>query len=149
MSFLHDSTGVNPDVQYDLLPEGWYTFRIYEAEEMESKKGYPMILARCEVVGDVRYKDSSVWHYVVFIPKGQKGDGISVHFRKCIGVPFGGQDEVDARDWMGKKFMGYAVQETYEGKTRNKIAKVSPMPDADKNATEVGNSGVKDEEIPF
>ena len=149
MSFRYDSTGINPDVTYDLLPEGWYTFRIYEAEELESKKGNPMVLAKCEVVGDQRYGDVHIWHYVTFIPKGKPGDGVNVHFRKCIGVPFGGDDEVEARDWMGKKFMGYAVQETYEGKTRNKISKVSPMPNADKNPTQVGSSAAKDAEVPF
>lgn len=141
MSFLYDSTGVNPDAEFDLLPEGWYPFRIYEAEEMQSKKGNPMVLAKCEVVGDARYPDANVWHYVTFIPKGQKGDAINVHFRKCIGVPFGGQDKVDASEWEGKKFMGYVVQETYSGKTRNKITKVSPP------ATVVVES--KDGEIPF
>jgi hypothetical protein len=129
MSFLHDSTGIDPDQEFPLLPEGqWFPFKIYEAEESVSKKaGYPMILAKCEVVGDDRYAEMNVWHYVVFIPKGKSGDGINVHFRKCIGVPFGGNDDVDADDWVGKRFMGKIVHEVYLGKKNHKIGEVSPM----------------------
>lgn len=129
MSFNYDSTGIDPDAKFPLLPEGeWFPFKIFEAEESTSKKsGYPMILAKCEVVGDERYADMNVWHYIVFIPKGQKGDGINVHFRKAIGVPFGGDDAVDAEDWVGKRFMGKIAHETYNGKTNHKIAEVSAM----------------------
>lgn len=128
MSFKYDSTGIDPDAKFPLLPEGeWFPFKIYDAEEMTSKKGNPMILAKCEVVGDERYVDMDVWHYVVFIPKGSKGDGINVHFRKCIGVPFGGDDAVDADDWVGKRFMGKIGHEAYQGKTNHKIVEVSAM----------------------
>jgi hypothetical protein len=147
MSFLYDSTGVNPD-EYPTLPEGWYPFRIYEAEEQTSSKGNPMVLAKCEVLGDARYQGMTIWHYVTFIPKGRPGDGINVHFRKSIGVPFGGNDQVDAKDWIGRKFMGYAVQETYEGKTRNKLTKISPIKD-DESVTEVGATSPDDLEVPF
>jgi hypothetical protein len=131
MSFMHDSSGIDPDQEFPLLPEGqWFPFRIYEAEELTSKKsGNPMILAKCEVVGDDRYADMNVWHYVVFIPKGKPGEGINVHFRKCIGVPFGGEDEVDAEDWIGKRFMGKIAHEVYNNKKNHKIDQVSPMRD--------------------
>lgn len=141
MSFKHNSTNISAE-EYELLPEGWYPLRIYEAEELKSKKGYDMVLAKCEVFNDPRYPSTSLWHYVVFLPEGEKGAGISVHFRKACGLPFGGDDVIDAEEWKGKKFMGSITVEEYEGKKRNKIAKVSPMPDA-----EVAQKS--EEDIPF
>lgn len=139
MPFRHDSAGVDPD-QFQLLEDGWYPFKIFEAEETKSKKGNDMILCKCEVFNHSdQANGTTIWHYVVFIPKGQKGDGISVHFRKSIGVPYGGDDVVDAQDWIGKKFMGKVTTEEYEGKRRNKIAEVSLMP----------GTGVAEDAIPF
>ena len=130
MPFRHDSTGVEADV-FEILPDGYYPFRIYEAEEMKSKSGYDMVLVKAQVSGhSEQFDGSTVWHYVTFLPKDRKGAGISVHFRKCIGVPFGGNDVVDAEEWKGKRFMGKVVKEEYDGKTRNKLAEISPMPDS-------------------
>lgn len=138
MSFRHDSTGVDPNSTVALMPDGWYTMKITEAEEMTSKKGNPMILAKCSPVNEPDYKDASIWHYVVFIPKDQKGAGLSVMFRTAINVPCGGDDVVDAEDWVGKKFSAYVMQETYEGKTRNKFQSVKSLDEAQ-----------KEEEVPF
>lgn len=128
MSFRYNSTGIDPDAKFPLLPEHeWFPFNIYEAEELVSKeKKFPMILAKCEPM-DARFADMDVWHYIVFIPRGQKGDGINVHFRRCIGVPFGGDDEVHAEDWVGKRFMGKIGHEPFNGRMNHKIVEVSPM----------------------
>lgn len=145
MSFQYDSTGIDPDQEFPLLPEGqWYPFKIFSAEEMQSSNGNPMILAKCEVYGDARYQDMQVWHYVVFIPKGHRGDGINVHFRKCIGVPFGGNDEIDAEEWVGKKFMGKIAHEVYKGKKNHKISEISPM-----QSQSVPTDKKEEDEIPF
>lgn len=125
MPFQHDSRGVDPD-DFPILPDGWYPFKIFDAEESKSKKGLPMVVVKSQVFNDPRYSGQSVWNFIVFLPKDRPGAGISVHFRKCIGVPFGGDDIVDASEWIGKKFMGEVIAETYEGKRRNKFAKISP-----------------------
>ncbi len=137
MPFKHNSTGIDPTSTIMLMPDGWYTMKINEAEEMTSSKGNDMILVKCSPVNDPEYSEASIWHYVAFLPKGQKGDGISVWFRKCIGVPFGGEDTVDADDWVGRKFKAYVAQETYEGKTRNKISKVESLESVTQNEDEV------------
>lgn len=148
MSFTWDSTGIDPD---DLLPEGkWMPFKIVEAEELTSKKGNAMVKVTAEVFNHDQYNGKRLWHYVTFIPKGNPGDGINVQFRKCIGVPFGGNDEVDAADWIGKRFMGKIAHEDNEGQRNHKIKSVSPMKDqgsAQEGAT-VGEMN-KDSDIPF
>jgi len=139
MPFKHDSTGIDPMNTMPLMPDGWYTLKIMEAEEQKSKNGNDMILCKCRPVNEPNYQEIEIWHYVVFIPKGNKGDGISVWFRKCIEVPYGGNDVIDADDWVGKKFKAYVVQSTYDGKTRNKIDRVESL-----------NSKVEqDDNVPF
>jgi hypothetical protein len=140
MSFRHDSRGIDPNAAMVLIPEGWFTFRIKEAEEMKSGKGYDQILAKCEPVNEPDYSEATIWHYITFFPKGEKAAGISVQFRKAIGVPYGGDDVVDADEWVGKKFEGYVVADTYEGKTRNKIKMVREI---------LEGASKPDEEVPF
>lgn len=145
MSFKHDSTGVDPDVA-GLLPEGDYEFKIIDAVEEVSKKGFNMVKTTVEVsTGDLAGKQ--IDHYVVFIPKGQKGEGINVHFRKCIGVPYGGNDVVDAQDWIGKRFKAKCTvtENTYKDKSgvekkgkNNQLSYIEPV-----------EGGAVDSEIPF
>lgn len=151
MSFRYNATGIDPDMQYPLLPEGkWFPFRVFEAEEKESKSGYPMIVCKCEPFNvPSEYREFVVWHYVTFIPPDQKGAGINVHFRKCIGVPWEGNAEVDADDWIGKKFMGKIGHETYQGKKNHKIVEVSPLPADQQEDLPAAAGANKDEEIPF
>ncbi len=148
MPFRHDSTGIDPDSSIMLLPPGWYVLKIFEAEERQSKKGNDMILVKCKVVNKPEYKEAELWHYVVFLPKDVPGAGISVMFRKAIGVPHGGDDIVDAEDWVGKKFQGHVIQDTYDGKTRNKIESIKGLEEVLVSAN--GKGSVDDDDgVPF
>lgn len=153
MPFKHDSTGVDPDMKFPLLPvDQWFPFRIYDAEEQVSKSGNNMVLAKCEVFNDERYGGEQVWHWVTFLPSDNKGAGISVHFRKCIGVPFGGNDEVDAQAWIGKRFMGKIEHSEYKGRKNHKIGEVSPMRETSSPVPDAAVSALKemaDDQIPF
>ena len=130
MPFKHNSTGVNPDGGFTPLPEGDYILVIKDATEKMSKKGLPMVECDLEVIENVEFHGKGFKHYVVFIAKGEKGDGINVHFRKCIGVPWEGDVEVNADDWVGKKLRASLKIESrvYEGKnfTGNKVVSVAP-----------------------
>lgn len=157
MPFKHDSRGIDPDAPTILLmPDGWYTFKIKEAEETTSKNGNDMIICKCAPVGEPQYAEALLWHYVTFLDKDAPGAGISVQFRKVIGVPYGGEDIVDAEDWVGKKFMGYVTRADFEGKkgkiTRNKITMIKSIEEAEAEkkagpALKVANGG--DDDIPF
>lgn len=156
MSFKYNSSGIKDE--FPTLPEGWYDFKIIEAEEGTSKKnGYDMILAKCQVINNPDYADfSPLWHYVVFPDPTANWAWINVAFRKAIGVPHGGDDVVDADDWTGKRFKGYViVEEGDDGVKRNKIQKVSPLKDssAAKEAAMAAQAPSKkvnkDEDIPF
>src|SRR3990167_2179170 len=132
MPFIHDSTGVQPSSGFTPLPEGEYSLVIKDATEKISKKGLPMIEVTLSVIEHQEFHGKTFKHWVVFIPKGEKGDGMSVHFRKCIGIPYGGADEVDAREWIDRKFRAVlkidSKKDQNTGKTfrSNKIAEVMP-----------------------
>lgn len=154
MSFRYNSTGIDPDAQFPLLPDGkWFPFRIFEAKDATSKSGHPMVVCKVEPYNVPEYpsEDFTVFHYVTFLPPDSKGAGINVHFRKSIGVPWEGDVDVIAEDWVGKKFMGKVGHDTYQGKKNHKIVEVSPMPkdlDAQLAASKV-NSKKDEDEIPF
>lgn len=140
MSFTHNSKGIEVD-KFKLLPEGRsFVFKIFDAEEKVSTKGNNMIQIKCSVLNEEKYSDVQVWHWVVFLPKGEKGDWMSVNFRKCIGVPFGGEDIVTAEDWIGKKFVGKVKHELYNGKMSHKIAEISEVP---------ASGVIEDDDVPF
>jgi len=126
MPFPYDSTGIDPDRKFPLIPEGWQRFTIAETEESTSKAGNPMVKVIAKVA-DGKFAGQLIHHYVVFMPKGSKGDSINVHFRKCIGVPWEGNVDVNPPAWRGKAFMGKVGVDSYDGKQRNKITEVKPM----------------------
>jgi len=150
MSFRYNSSGISDE--FPLMPEGWYDFKIIEAEEMQSKKGNNMILVKCQVINNPDHTDV-IHHYVTFLPPENKGAWINVAFRKAIGVPAGGDDVVDAEDWVGKRFKGFVVaEEGQDGIKRNKIQKVSPLKDGMKEpigALKPSLAKTNDEDIPF
>jgi hypothetical protein len=67
---------------------------------------------------------------VTFLPAKQKdgkptpGAGMSIHWLKTIQQPWEGKFEVDSHAWIGAKFMGYVINEEYNGKTKNKISEI-------------------------
>jgi hypothetical protein len=130
MPFKHNSAGIDATGGFQPLPEGEYRLVIQDAEEMKSKKGQDMVKVTLAVIEHEKLDGKTLFHYVVFIPAGDKGDGMSVHFRKCIGMPYGGDDEVDASKWVGKKLRAFLKIEErdYQGKhyTGNKVAEVLP-----------------------
>lgn len=143
-SFRYDSTGIDPNAKkYPLIPDGWFPFRIVEAEAGTSKSGYPMVTVKCKCLDLLQSEKGPIAHWVVFLPKGKPGDGMNVHFRKSIKVPWEGDVEVDTNDWLGKTFMGKVVTEEYNGNMNNKFKSISPMRDGEPVAKE------SEEENPF
>lgn len=129
MPFKYNTTGIKENFETKTLPEKvWFDMKIIDADEAVSKKNnYPMVNLKCEVINDAEFGGTSILHNVTFLPKDNKGAGMSVHFMKCIGVPHEGDVVVDAYDWIGKRFKASTVIEEYEGKRYSKIKLVSPL----------------------
>jgi len=135
--FKHNSAGIDPEAKkFPVYPKGEYAASITATEEQESSKGHDMVMCELTIIEHETLHGKTLSHWVVFIPAGEPGDGMSVHFRKCIGMPYGGDDDVDCTRWIGKKLRfvldvddkPYTNKKT--GKTytdpRNKITEIKP-----------------------
>lgn len=141
----HDSRGIDPNPSFPTLPEkAWFDFKVMEAEEMKSKKGLDMVKLKVQVINNPEWNGTTLFHYVTFIPKGVPGEGISVHFRKCLGLPYGGDDSIDEVDWEGKRFKATTVVEEYNGQKSSKIKLVDDI-----NAGNEGATVGSEQDVPF
>jgi len=140
MTFLHNSTGIEPESKpvRELIPDNtWVVLEIKDYEEKETKKGDNMLVLECDCVSPPDYDGSKVWHGVVFMPKERegkkvKGAGMSVHFRKCLGLPYGGNDAVNGEHYLDKKFKALIGIQDYQDKEgnwkkKNTVWEVMPM----------------------
>src|SRR5437763_966411 len=130
--FNYDATGVQVSTQYELLPEAWYPFEITSTEELRSKSGHPMVLAKCRCLDPQYLHSKELWHYITFFDQKHKAAGIAIHFLKSIGMPHEGPFNVDSRDWRGKRFKGKVTINSYvdkngEKRTNNKITAVASL----------------------
>lgn len=113
-----------PKEGFTLLPPGEYDLKIVEAQMGESKKsGLPQALVNFVVVNGLEHEGASLkFHYVTFIPEGQKGNGMAKTFLKALGQPYKGDAVVvDTDAWIGKVIHADVKVETYEGKQRNRL----------------------------
>lgn len=139
MTIRHDSRGIDPNPSFPTLPENvWFDFKVTEAVEGKTKKGLDMVKLKVEVINDADWTGTQLLHFVTFIPKGSPGEGISVHFRKSLGLPYGGDDVIDEVDWLGKRFKASTVVEEYNGNKNSKIKTVDAI-----------NAGKVEEDAPF
>lgn len=128
--FSFDSTGIDPNGGFPLLPEGWFPFRVLVATEGVSKSGNKQVTVDA-VCLDPRFKDYSIRHWITFLPTGSKGAGMAIHWLKSIGEPWEGKIKVDPLSWERKTFMGKVEVSEYQGKKNNKLAEISPIKDSD------------------
>lgn len=135
MSFNYDQTGIDPDSKGTnvLLPKRFHNFEVVAftakdgtdyPKDGRTKNNDPMVNFLCEVIDDEEFKGERVFHTVTFLGKEKPGAGMSIHFLKTIGEPWEGKFEVNSANWVGKKFMGYVINEEYKGKTKNKITEI-------------------------
>ena len=135
-----DATNIPPSAggQGKVLPKGWYTFEIityttndgsktYPLEGFTKEKNYPKVDLLLQVVDNSEYEDCKVFHTVTFLPEGKDGAGMSTHFLKTINQPFEGRLKVNTDDWVGERLQGYAIQDEYKGKIKNKLGEIKSV----------------------
>jgi hypothetical protein len=155
MSFPYNATGIDANApKFQPIPPARYTFVIMDAVEKVSSKGNNMVEIDVKVIEHAEHHGHEMKHWVTFIPAGQKGDWMNVHFRKCIGVPYEGDVAVDALTWKGRKFDAKVEIETkpytnkegvVKAEPRNKISNVYPYQDHFPEVSKVSET----EEVPF
>lgn len=113
MSFSHDAAEPTTGGGATLLPAGTYELVITKIEEKKTSKGFPMVNVTCEVLNSPEYNGAKVFHNVSFLPKTEKGAGMSSHFLKCINQPYQGDIQVDPAAWVGEDFKAKLIQEDF------------------------------------
>lgn len=139
--FTFDSTGIDPDVRgggSKQLPKRWFDLEVIEFVSKDGKEyplygktknGDPKVDCLVKVINDPEFSDERIFHTVSFLPKDNKGAGMAIHFLKTIGQPWEGKFSVVPKNWVGRQFKGYIVQDEYLGKTKNKIGEIKPISD--------------------
>jgi len=98
--FNHDTTGVQESGDFTPIPEGTYTFKLGERDEIVSQKGYHQVKIEL-IVAEGDYKGKKVTHYITFLPKDNAGAGIAMRWLHAIGEEYEGKFTVDPTQWSG------------------------------------------------
>ena len=98
------------------IPVGDYRVRIQSAEEQTSNSGKQMIKLVLEVSG----YNSTIWHYVVFLPDNQKLTNQRLgELWNSFGIQ---QGNFNLNSWVGKVGAAKVKHEDYNGEPSAKIA---------------------------
>jgi hypothetical protein len=98
------------------IPVGDHRVRISSAEEQTSSKGNQMI----KLVLDVSGYNSTIWHYIVFMPDNAKLTNQKLgELWNSFGIP---QGNFDLNSWRGKVGAAKVKHEPHEGEMKPKIS---------------------------
>lgn len=98
------------------IPVGDHRMRIASAEEQISSTGKQMI----KVVLDVSGYNSTIWHFLVFMPENQKLTNQKLgELWNSFGIP---QGNFDLHTWVGKVGAGKVKHDDYNGAPSPKVA---------------------------
>jgi hypothetical protein len=98
------------------IPVGDYRVRIASAEEQISKTGNQMI----KLVLNVSGYNSTIWHYIVFMPENQKLTNQKLgELWNSFGIP---QGNFNLQEWVGKVGAAKVKHDDYNGEPNPKIA---------------------------
>lgn len=124
IQFTADAAAAANENSYTVAPAGGpYYMGCVDAREEMSKKGNPMLVLEM-VVTEGEYENKvRLWHYLTFIPAGEKGHGLTVNALKAFGMKYDGELTINAEDFVGVKVSVMLDVETYNGKTKNVIKK--------------------------
>ncbi len=150
--FPYDSTGVKPSAGFGVVPPGEYHMIITDYTEKLNKHGLPTYRIECQI--DEIGKEGRVWHNINILPRDNKGAGIALHFLKSIGEKWEGQVEIEADNWVGKRFYGFVtISKNNQDRDQNEITKLFPPKDGNvvdmKTKARWDNRFANPGEVPF
>ena len=104
------------ETSFKPIPVGVHRVRIAEAEEQTSSSGKQMI----KLVLNVSGYNSTIWHYIVFMPENQKLTNQKLgELWNSFGIP---QGNFNLQTWIGKVGAAKVKHEEYNGESNAKIA---------------------------
>lgn len=115
ISWTFDSNDYS-EHSFTVIPVGEHRVRIASAEEQTSKSGNQMI----KLILDVSGYNSTIWHWVVFMPDNQKLTNQKLgEIFNSFGIQPG---NLNIATWIGKTGAAKVKHELYEGETTVKVA---------------------------
>lgn len=104
------------ETSFKPIPVGDHRMRIASAEEQTSSTGKQMI----KVVLDVSGYNSTIWHFIVFMPENTKLTNQKLgELWNSFGIT---QGDFNLNSWVGKVGAAKVKHETYNGEVSPKIA---------------------------
>lgn len=146
MPYNFNSKGQKPVPlgQFKMVPEGKYLLEIQEdyEEGYTNGAGYYKVKINFLVKKPNNYAGYPVKFFTVtFIPTGEKGAGLALHFLKTIGEPYEESDalDVDPARWVGKRLwaqVGVGEWTPTQGKNAGKTFKQNTVEQIEPASTE-------------
>ena len=125
--FKADAAAAKADSAYPVAPAGTYFLKVRNAQEKVSKTSGRDMIATEYVIAEGEYENKvHVFNYLTFIAAGEKGHGMTIHALKAHGLPYEGDVEISAADFMANGGILVKVDldtETYQGREKNIIKK--------------------------
>lgn len=164
MPFKYNARGVKPQAgpDYSPVPDGKYLLKVKKVEKKVSSNGNDMVVVDSSVDDSPQYLGKQVRTFITFLPPDAQGAGRPLHFLKCIGEPYQGDElDIDEKRWIGKSFYSQLRTKDVNGTPRNYCYTIEPGPDADPSAfvkepVAAGTNGaakqgsrIDDDEPPF
>lgn len=128
----------NPDsaTEFPVAPAGKeYFLKVKNAQEKVSKTSGRNMIATEYVIAEGEYEGIHVFNYLTFIEDGAKGHGMTIHALKAHGLPWEGDVEISASDFIDIMVKCDLDVETYEGKPKNIIKKFHLPPSDEEMGT--------------
>lgn len=128
----------NPEsaTEFPVAPAGKeYFLKVRNAVEKVSKTSGRNMIATEYVIAEGEYEGIHVFNYLTFIEDGAKGHGMTIHALKAHGLPWEGDVEISAGDFIDVMVKADLDIETYEGKPKNVIKKFHLPPSDEEMGT--------------
>jgi len=116
-----DADGTQATGGFALVPEGEYFIKVSEKKDGMTKSKRQKVDLLFNIEDAHGSKLGSCWHTLTFIPKNEPGHGMMLYANRCLGMPFDGQLDFDTDEYLYRSCKALVVQDTYEGKTKNKV----------------------------
>ncbi len=128
----------NPEsaTEFPVAPAGKeYFLKVKDAQEKVSKTSGRDMISTEYVIAEGEYEGIHVFNYLTFIEDGAKGHGMTIHALKAHGLPWEGDVEISASDFIDIMVKCDLDVETYEGRPKNIIKKFHLPPSDEEMGT--------------
>ena len=139
IAFSGSQEAADADTNFPYAPAGeGYFLKVKNAKEQVSKNSGRNMIAKEYIIAEGEHEGLHVFDYLVFIPAGERGHGMTIHQLKAHGLPWEGEVEISAADFfdvMVKVDLGVEEYPIGSKKMKNVIKKFHLPPSDEEMGT--------------